>query len=65
MFEKLKSNLDDMAMAIVIWLCLLPLVGLLVIPFFGLKAGLFAAAALFIAALLVCWAICGWKLFKS
>lgn len=56
---------EDMALAIVIWLCTLPLVGLLVVPFFGLKIGLAVAAAAFIAALLICWGICGWKLSKS
>lgn len=65
MLEKFKSGLDDMAVALTIWLCTLPLVGLLVVPFFGLKAGLVAAAALFIAALAVCWGICSWKIFKS
>ncbi len=54
-----------MALAIVIWLCTLPLVGLLVIPFFGLKAGLIVAAALFIVAMVMCWGICSWKIFKK
>ena len=65
MLEKFKMGLDDMVLAIVIWLCTLPLVGLLVIPFFGLKAGLIAAVALFIAAMVACWGICGWKLFRT
>ena len=65
MLEKFKSGLDDMALAIVIWLCTLPLVGLLVIPFFGLKVGLIVAAALFIAAMVICWGICSWKIFKT
>lgn len=65
MLEKFKSGLDDMAVAITIWLCTLPLVDLLVIPFFGLKVGLIAAAVLFIAAMVVCWGICSWKIFKS
>jgi thiosulfate dehydrogenase [quinone] large subunit len=38
--------MEDMALAVIIWLCTLPLVGLLVIPFFGLKVGLIVAAAL-------------------
>jgi hypothetical protein len=65
MLGKFKSGLDDMALAIVIWLCTLPLVGLLVIPFFGLKVGLIVAAALFIAAMVICWGICGWKLYRN
>ena len=65
MLGKFKSGLDDMAVAIVIWLCTLPLVGLLVIPFFGLKIGLIVAVALFIVAMIICWGICGWKLFRD
>jgi hypothetical protein len=65
MLEKFKTGMDDMALAIVIWLCTLPLVGLLVIPFFGLKVGLIVAVALFIAAMAICWGICGWKIFRD
>ena len=65
MLGKFKSGLDDMALAIVIWLCTLPLVGLLVIPFFGLKVGLIVAVALFIVAMVICWGICSWKIFKT
>ena len=65
MLGKFKSGLDDMALAIVIWLCTLPLVGLLVIPFFGLEVGLIVAIALFIAAMVICWGICSWKIFKT
>ena len=65
MLEKLKLGMDDMALTIVIWLCTLPLVGLLVVPFFGLKVGLIAAVALFILAMVICWGICSWKIFKS
>ncbi len=54
-----------MALAITIWLCTLPLVGLLVVPIFGLKAGLIVAVVLFIVAMVICWGICSWKLFKS
>ena len=65
MLRRFASHLDDMALAITIWMCTLPLVGLLVVPFFGLKAGLVAAAALFIAAMIICWGICGWKVFRE
>ena len=65
MLEKFKVGTDDMALAIVVWLCLLPLVGLLVVPFFGLKVGLIVAVALFIAATIICWGICSWKIFHS
>lgn len=65
MLRRFTSHFDDMALVIIIWMCTLPLVGLLVVPFFGLKVGLFVAAALFIVAIVVCWGICSWKIFKS
>ena len=65
MLRRFAGHFDDMALAIIIWMCTLPLVGLLVVPFFGLKAGLVAAAALFIAAMIICWGICGWKVFRE
>lgn len=65
MLKRFASQFDDMALAIIIWMCTLPLVGLLVVPFFGLKVGLVAVAALFIAAMVICWGICGWKVFRE
>jgi hypothetical protein len=65
MFRKLSINLDDMALALVLWLCTLPLVGLLVIPFFGLKVGLVVAAVSFLITLTICWGVCGWKLSRD
>jgi len=65
MLRQFASHFDDMALAIILWICTLPLVGLLVVPFFGLKVGLVTAAALFITAMVICWGICGWKVFRD
>jgi hypothetical protein len=65
MLRRFSNHFDDMALAIVIWMCTLPLVSLLMVPLFGLKVGLVAAAALFIAAMIICWGICSWKIFHS
>ena len=65
MFRRLFAHADDMALAITIWLCTLPLVGLLVVPFCGFKIGLIVAVALFITTMAICWGICGWKLFRN
>jgi hypothetical protein len=65
MFRRLFTHADGMALAITVWLCTLPLVGLLVVPFFGLKIGLIVAVVLFITAMAICWGICGWKLFRN
>jgi len=65
MLRRFANHFDDMALAIVIWMCTLPLVGLLIFPFFGLKISLLIAAALLIAVLVLCWGICSWKIYKS
>ncbi len=65
MWRQFASHFDDMALALTIWISTLPLVGLVVVPFFGLKVGLLAAAALFIAVMIICWGICSWKILKS
>ena len=59
MLRRFANHFDDMALAIVIWMCTLPLVGLLIFPFFGLKI------SLLIAVLVLCWGICSWKIYKS
>lgn len=65
MFSKLSMHPDDMALALVLWLCTLPLVLLFVAPFLGVKVGAIVAVALFIAAMVICRGICGWKLFRN
>jgi len=63
--NQISRHFEDLALAIVIWLCTLPLIGLLVFPLFGLKVTLLVAAVLLIFILVVCWGICSWKIFHS
>ena len=56
---------DEMILALFLWLCSLPLVGLVVIPLFGLKVAEVVALALFFVALAICWGACGWRVFKG
>jgi len=42
----------------------LPLVALIVVPFFGLKVAAILAVVLFFTTLAICWGICGWKIIK-
>jgi hypothetical protein len=65
MFRRLGFHSDEMALAFVLWLCSLPLVGLIVIPFFGLKVAGIVALVLFFAAMAICWGACGWKAYKG
>jgi hypothetical protein len=54
-----------MALALTVWMCSLPLVGLFVVPFLGLQIGFLVAAILFIIIMLICRGICGWKIFRN
>ena len=65
MLNQIFRPFEDLALATVIWMCTLPLVGLLVLPFFGLKISLLVAAVLLIFMLVVYWGICSWKIFHS
>jgi hypothetical protein len=65
MFRRLGSHSDEMALAFFLWLCSLPLVALVVVPFFGIRTASEAAVALFFVAMALCWGACGWKAFKG
>jgi uncharacterized membrane protein (DUF4010 family) len=65
MFRRLEFHSDEMLLALVLWLCSLPLVALVGIPLFGLKAAGIIASALFFVAMALCWGICGWKVFTG
>ena len=64
-FRRLGFHFDEMALVFFLWLCSLPLVALIVIPFLGLKPAGAVAAALFFVAMGICWGACGWKAFKG
>jgi uncharacterized membrane protein (DUF4010 family) len=48
-----------------VWLCTLPLVALLIVPFFGLKVAGSVALVLFLLMLVVCWYLCRWHVPDS
>ncbi len=52
-------------LAFFVWMCTLPLVALLVIPFFGWGVGLTVALALLIVVLALCWLLCFGALWRS
>ncbi|GIK37491.1 MAG: hypothetical protein BroJett011_13240 [Chloroflexota bacterium] len=62
MFKHLRGiHAEEMALTLMLWLCCLPLIALLVIPFFGLKVAAVTALVLFFVMMVICWGICGWK----
>lgn len=54
-----------MALALVLWICSLPLVAILVVPFWGVTAGAIIAVGLFFVSMGICWGVCGWKIYKN
>lgn len=47
-----------MLLSLALWLCALPIVLLLSVPFFGWQGGLGAAIITLLATIVVCWGIC-------
>jgi len=56
---------DEMLLAFMVWLCSLPLIALILIPFWGLGVMSMIALALLIILLAICWGMCGWKIIKG
>lgn len=56
---------DEMLLAFAVWLCSLPLIALIIIPFWGLGMMGMIALALLIILLAICWGMCGWNIYKS
>ncbi len=50
-----------MLTSLLLWLCSLPLVGLIVLPWLGARIALIVAAALLAFAVTACYAICTWQ----
>lgn len=65
MFRLSNFFSEDMAMALIIWICTLPLVAFIVMPLFGQRVAGLTALALFVAILAACWGVCGWKLVRG
>lgn len=65
MLRNFTFDTGDMALAIVLWLCSLPLVALFVVPILGPNVGAIVAVALFFVAMAICWGICGLKVNRN
>ena len=53
---------ETLALALVVWLCSTPLVLLLAVPFLGWKTATTVVLAWLIAVLVLCFAVCLWRL---
>lgn len=65
MFKLTHFYSEDMALALIIWICTLPLVAFVVAPLLGPRVAGLTAIALFIAIMGACWGVCGWKLVRK
>jgi len=62
MLKRLGSHSDSMLLALLIWLCSLPLTAFIVAPLFGLTAAGIVVLLLFFVVLAICWGVCSWKI---
>lgn len=54
----LRTHDTTMLLTLFLWMCALPFILVLTVPFFGWQLGILAAAILLLLALLVCNALC-------
>ncbi|MFZ3079603.1 MAG: hypothetical protein WA109_07950 [Bellilinea sp.] len=64
MLKKLQIDIGDMALALTIWLCSLPIIGFVAIPLLGLRSAAAIALAAFFVMMAICWGICGTQALK-
>jgi len=56
---------DTMIITVLVWMCVLPLIGMIVVPLFGWQGGLIIAVGLFFVVMLICWGLCGWQVLRE
>lgn len=59
MGSRRRFSSDEMMVALFVWVCTLPVIGLLILPRFGLSGALMAALIALLALMLLCWGMCG------
>lgn len=55
---------ETMLLAVLVWLCVLLLLGHVAVPLLGLKATVGVALGLLAGLLAVCWGICGYRVVR-
>lgn len=58
------SGLDTMGLVFAVWICTLPLMGLVIAPVFGAQTALTIAIASLIGMLILCWGTCILRLIQ-
>lgn len=65
MAKKLRIDLGDMAIALAVWFCTLPIIGFIAIPLLGRQQAVIIAIAAFFLIMAICWGSCGVKQYKA
>ena len=65
MHKRLGRHSDSMLLALLIWLCSLPLTVFIVAPLFGLTVAGIVVLLLFFVVLAICWGVCSWKISQD
>jgi hypothetical protein len=65
MHNHFSVHSDEMALAVVLWFCSLPLVGMLTLPALGLSGFTLLALILLSLAMVFCWGVCRWNSIKK
>lgn len=65
MWRWLVLHSDEMAVALFVWLCTLPLIAMLILPRYGLGFTSLVAVAVLFVLMIACWGMCGRKLVKG
>jgi len=65
MLKRLHLDSDEIALALVLWLCALPLITLIIIPLFGFKVAGTTALALIFIFVALCWGTFRRRMFKG
>lgn len=60
--QHLKFQDTNLFLALMLWLCTLPLLALVAYPFLGWKITFYLAAFLLVADLVACWFLCTFRL---
>jgi len=58
-------QLEIMIFTVLLWVCTVPVIGLVVVPWLGVKTAVIIALVLMPVLLAVCWSICGWNIIKK
>lgn len=58
------DHISWMATSLLLWLCTLPVIGVLILPWFGARVALIVTAGLLVASVTACYAICTWQVAR-